>query len=257
MAEAVVVDVLRGIPHGFMTKWGGVSQGEVAGLQCGFGAGDDDSHVRENRRIASDMVLPGATLVTPYQVHSAKAAIVTEPWAWEDRPQVDAVVTDRPGLLLGIVTADCAPVLLADRDAGIVAAAHAGWRGAHGGVIEATVEAMVSLGAQPSRIAAAIGPCIAQESYEVGDSFRENFPLDADAGFFEPGREGHWQFDLEGYVAKRLRGAGVPLPHAVSQDTYSARREDDGAFEYYSYRRATHRHEANYGRQISLIGLPG
>ena len=116
---------------------------------------------------------------------------------------------------------------------------------------------MASLGAQPSRIAAAIGPCIAQESYEVGDSFRENFPSDADAGFFEPGREGHWQFDLEGYVAKRLRGAGVPLPHAVSQDTYSARREDDGAFEYYSYRRATHRHEANYGRQISLIGLPG
>nr|WP_137676936.1 peptidoglycan editing factor PgeF [Parerythrobacter lutipelagi] len=240
-----------------MTRSGGVSQGEVAGLQCGFGAGDDDADVRANRRIVSETVLPGARLVTPYQVHSAKAAIVTETWAWENRPQVDAVVTDRPGLLLGIVTADCAPVLLADRAAGVVAAAHAGWRGAHEGVIEATVDAMTSIGADRSRIAAAIGPCIAQASYEVGEDFRKNFSMADDAGFFESGREGHWQFDLAGYVGKLLRQSGVSQPESVADDTYSATRADDGSFRYYSYRRATHRGEANYGRQLSVIGLAG
>lgn len=250
MAEALHSALLGGVPHGFMTRRGGVSTGAVAGLQCGFGAGDDEADVAENRRLATEAVLPGAALVTPYQVHSPDAVVVTEPWTWEDRPKADAVVTDRPGLLLGIVTADCAPVLLADRDAGVVAAAHAGWRGAHGGVIEATVEAMVSLGAERDSILASIGPCIAQPSYEVDDGFRDQF-TDDDARFFAAGRAGHWQFDLEAYVGKQLALAGVEHVDPLGRDTY---REE---VSFYSFRRATHRSEANYGRQLSLIAIPG
>jgi polyphenol oxidase len=158
-------------------------------------------------------------------------------------------VTDRPGLLLGILTADCAPVLLADRDAGVVAAAHAGWRGAHGGVLENTVAAMERLGASPANIVAAIGPAIAQASYEVDESFRSRF-ADQDAGLFGPGRPGHWQFDLEGYCAQRLAAAGVGRIEALGLDTYA----DEARF--FSFRRATHRGEPDYGRQMALIGLP-
>lgn len=232
-----------------MTRAGGVSHGTVAGLNCGFGAGDDLAAVAENRRQAAEAVLPGAVLVGIYQVHSADVATVAEPWADEARPHADALVTDRPGVLLGILTADCAPVLLADREAGVVAAAHAGWRGANCGVIANTVAAMAALGAQRGSIVAAVGPCIAQPSYEVSDDFRAQFGAD-DARFFARGVAGHWQFDLPAYVEKRLREAGVTAIDLLGCDTYG----DPARF--FSFRRATHRGEATYGRQLSLIGLP-
>lgn len=240
--------LLGDVPHGFCGRAGGVSTGLVAGLNVGFGAEDDPAAIAENRRRAADAVLPGAVLVSPYQVHSPDAVIVTEPWPMEARPEADALVTDRPGLLLGIVTADCAPVLLADNRAGVIGAAHAGWRGAQGGVVEATVAAMRQLGAEPGRIAAAIGPCIAQASYEVDDGFRAKFEPD-DERFFAPGRPGHWQFDLESYVAKRLSAAGVGRVSKLGLDTYALEES------YFSFRRATHRGEPTYGRQFSLIGL--
>lgn len=252
MAEAVEVirsGTLADIPHGFLGRRGGVSRGGVAGLNVGHGADDDEEAVAENRRRAVAAVLPGAALATVYQVHSPEVVVVEEPWPHETRPRADAMVTNRPGLLLGVVTADCAPVLLADRIAGVVGAAHAGWRGAHGGVLENTVAAMERLGACADRIVAAIGPAIAQASYEVDDRFRALF-AEADERFFAPGRTGHWQFDLEGYAAARLAAAGVTAVDALGLDTYA----DDGRF--FSYRRAFHRGEPAYGRQFSLIGLP-
>lgn len=240
--------LLDGVPHGFLGRAGGVSTGEVAGLQMGLGAEDDPEHVAENRRRAIAAIMPGATLVMPYQVHSPDAVVVERAWSHEDRPRADAVATDRPGLLLGIVTADCAPILLADREAGVVAAAHAGWRGAQGGVIEATLEAMESLGARAGRIVAAVGPCIAQPSYEVDAPFRTHFTED-DTHFFAEGHEGRWQFDLEAYVASRLAACGIAGIDPLGLDTYAL--ED----RYFSYRRATHLGEAAYGRQASLIGL--
>lgn len=247
--EAIRADCLAGLPHGFLTRKGGVSTGVAAGLNVGLGAGDDGAAVAENRRRAVAAILPGARLVTVYQVHSPDAVVVSQPWDETDRPQADALVTDRPGLLLGIVTADCAPVLLADRAAGVVGAAHAGWKGAHGGVIESTVAAMERLGARRAGIAAAVGPCIGRASYEVGEDFARAF-AEEDDRFFMPGRAGHLQFDLPGYVAKRLAAAGVGAVETLDLDTY----RDDARF--FSYRRATHRGEANYGRQFSLIGLP-
>ncbi|MEO6387825.1 MAG: peptidoglycan editing factor PgeF [Croceibacterium sp.] len=247
--EVIPSGALAGIPHGFLGRRGGVSQGLIAGLNIGHGAEDDNDAVAENRRRAVAAVLPGAALATVYQVHSPGVVEVTQPWPQEERPRADGMVTDRPGLLLGIVTADCAPVLLADRAAGVIGAAHAGWRGAHGGVLEATVAGMERLGARASRMAAAIGPAIAQPSYEVDARFHDNF-TPADERFFAPGKPGHWQFDLEGYAAQRLRDAGVGTIDRLGLDTYS----DDARF--FSYRRATHRGEPNYGRQFSLIGLP-
>ncbi len=231
-----------------MTRAGGISTGVVAGLQCGFGAGDDEAAVRANRALAVAAVAPGAALVTPYQVHSPDAVVVGEPWAGENRPKADAVVTDRPGIVLGIVTADCAPVLFADVEAGVVGAAHAGWRGAHGGVLENTLAAMESLGARRGRIVAAIGPTIAQASYEVDAGFRDRFG-ESDGRFFAPGRAGHWQFDLPAYVAARLRDAGIGGIDDLARDTYG---EPD---RFYSFRRATHSGEADYGRQFSVIAL--
>jgi YfiH family protein len=253
-AEASRVEVVRaeglaGLPHGFLGRRGGVSHGTVAGLNVGLGAGDDGEAVAENRRRAVCAVLPGAQLVTVYQIHSADVVEVTEPWADDRRPQADALVTRRPGLVLGIVTADCAPVLLADREAGVIGAAHAGWRGAHGGVLENTVTAMESLGAKRARLVAAIGPAIAQPSYEVDARFRENF-TPADEAFFVAGAVGRWHFDLAGYAAARLEAAGVEQVERLALDTYPL--ED----RFYSYRRATHRSEPTYGRQFSLIGLP-
>ncbi|RZV36189.1 MAG: peptidoglycan editing factor PgeF [Sphingomonadaceae bacterium] len=244
--------VLAGVPHAFLGRAGGVSSGQVAGLQFGLGAGDDAADVAENRRRAVAAILPGAELAMPYQVHSPDVVIAQAAWAHEDRPRADAVVTDVPGLLLGVVTADCAPILLADHEAGIVGAAHAGWRGAQGGVIEATLAAMESLGARADRVAAAIGPCIGQASYEVDAPFRKHFSED-DACFFAEGKAGHWQFDLEGYVASRLGRAGVGVIDPLGLDTYGT--ESGSLQRFYSYRRATHRGEANYGRQASLIGI--
>ena len=248
MAEAVRSELLAAVPHGFMTRAGGVSTGITGGLQCGFGAGDDPDHVRANRREAVDAVISGAPLLALHQVHSADVVTVDSPWDDDHRPTADAVVCNRRGVVLGVVTADCAPVLLADREAGVIGAAHAGWRGAHGGVLENTVVAMEALGARRERMVAAIGPTIAQPSYEVDAGFRDNFP-DSAAQFFAPGREGHWQFDLPAYVAARLRACGVARIDDCGLDTYA----DPARF--YSFRRATHRGEPNYGRQLSLMGL--
>lgn len=246
---AIQVDALAGVPHGFMTCEGGVSTGLAKGLQCGFGADDDEADVMANRHLAVEAVLPSGALAAPYQTHSPDVVTVTE--AWPDgpkRPEGDAVVTDKPGIVLGIVTADCAPILLADKDAGVIGAAHAGWRGAATGVIANTIAAMEALGASRASIAAAIGPCIAQASYEVGEDMRANF-ADADHRFFVSGKPGHWHFDLEGFVAAQLVRAGLERISCLGLDTY----KDEQRF--YSFRRATHRGAANYGRQLSLIGL--
>lgn len=247
--EVIRAQGLAGVPHGFLGRRGGVSKGIIAGLNVGHGADDDVEAVSENRRRAIAAVLPGAPLATAYQVHSADVVEAIVPWPQDQRPHADALVTRHPGLLLGIVTADCAPILFADPAAGVVGAAHAGWRGAHRGVIENTVAAMERLGASRSHIVAAIGPAIAQPSYEVDAAFRANFGAHDDRWFL-PGREGRWQFDLEGYVATRLTAAGVQRVEPLGLDTYA----DEGRF--FSYRRATHRGAPNYGRQISLIGLP-
>jgi len=242
---------LDGVTHGFLGRRGGVSTGVVAGLNVGTGSADDPAAIAENRRRAAEAVLSDATLVTVYQVHSPDVVTVTAPIAFDARPHADAMVTDRPGLLLGILTADCAPVLFADREAGVIGAAHAGWKGAIGGVTDATIAAMETLGADRARIAAAIGPCIAQASYEVDAGFARRFEADdpANERFFAAGRPDHFQFDLEGYVAHRLAAAGLRRVELLGLDTYA------DADRFYSYRRATHRREPDYGRQISIIGL--
>ena len=243
--------MLAGVPHGFLGRRGGHSQGLIAGLNAGLGAGDDDAAVQANRALAVQAVLPGAALVSVYQIHSPTCVTVCEPWPDARRPQADALVTDRPGLLLAVVTADCAPVLLADRAAGVIGAAHAGWKGAVAGVTDHTIAAMEALGAQRSRIAAAIGPCIAQASYEVDQGFVDRFCAEdpGNARHFAAGRAGHAQFDLEGYVAARLESAGIGPVERLTRDTYA----DPARF--YSFRRAVHRGAPNYGRQIALIGL--
>jgi YfiH family protein len=249
--EVIRAEALGGLPHGFLGRRGGVSAGVVAGLNVGLGSGDEDTAVAENRRRAGAAVLPGAPLVACYQVHSPDCVTVAEPWNDAERPQADALVTDRPGLLLAVVTADCTPVLLADREAGVIGAAHAGWKGAIAGVTDRTVAAMQALGARPERIAAAIGPTIAQASYEVDEELRARFLAEdaANARFFVAGKPGHWQFDLPGYVAARLVRAGVGRVENLALDTYAA------PDRFFSFRRATHRGEAAYGRQMSLIGL--
>ncbi len=250
--DVITAAPLAGLPHGFLGRRGGVSTGAYASLNVGTGSPDDPALVEQNRRIAADAVMAGAPLATVYQVHSALVERVTQPWPLDERPHADAMVTDTPGVLLGILTADCAPVLLADETAGVVGAAHAGWRGAIGGVTDATLDAMESLGADRSRIAAAIGPCIAQASYEVDDGFLARFCEDEpdNERFFKPGKPGHQQFDLAGYVAARLARAGVKTVAITGHDTLA----DDARF--FSYRRSTLAGEDAYGRQISLIGLP-
>ena len=251
------VEVIRAIslgqlPHGFLGRRGGISVGECAGLNVGYGSKDDPEAVAGNRRLAVAALLPEADLATVHQVHSAEVVVADEPWPQEERPNADAMVTDTPNLLLGILTADCAPVLFADHRAVVVGAAHAGWRGALAGVTDATVEAMERLGARRDNIHAAVGPCIAQPSYEVDEGFRARF-LEADADnarFFTDGR-GRPHFDLEGYVVHRLIAAGIGEVEALNLDTYA----DEERF--FSYRRATHRGEADYGRQLSAIAIPG
>lgn len=251
MITPITAAPLAGLPHGFLGREGGVSTGIHAGLNVGLGSDDDRDAIAENRRRAVEAVLPGAALVTLHQIHSAEAVAVTAPFADEARPHADALVTGRPGLLLGILTADCVPVLLADHAAGVVGAAHAGWKGAIGGVTDATLAAMERLGASRDTIVAAIGPCIARASYEVDDAFRARFEADdpANERFFAEGRAGRHQFDIEAYVAARLAAAGVRRIATLGLDTYA----DPARF--FSYRRATHRGEPGYGRQISLIGL--
>ena len=249
--EVIRAQALEGVPHGFLGRRGGVSTGLAAGLNTGLGSDDNPAAIAENRARAALAVLPGASLVGLYQIHSPDCVTVRDPWADAARPEADALVTDRPGLLLGILTADCAPVLLADRAAGVVGAAHAGWKGALGGVTDAVLAGMEALGAQRVRIVAAIGPCIAQPSYEVDESFHARFVAAArdNTRFFVAGRAGHWLFDLEGYVAGRLEAAGIGRVERLGLDTLAAPER------FYSYRRASLAGEPAYGRQISLIGL--
>ncbi len=258
---------LKNIPsvhHGFFTREGGVSEGIYASLNCGPGSGDKPEAVAENRmRVLMQMMddrnfpIPSSVaLNTLYQIHSAHVVTVTAPW--QQPPQADAMVTKTPGLALGILTADCAPVLFADMEAKIIGAAHAGWKGALGGVLEATVAAMENLGAKRERIVAAIGPCIHQASYEVGTEFRENFlqHSEASARWFIPSprgwpsqNNGCFLFDLPGYAASRLREAGLAQVDTLPHDTYP------DAQRFFSFRRTTHRKEPDYGRQISVICL--
>jgi hypothetical protein len=241
------------LPHGFLGRRGGMSVGECAGLNVGFGSNDDREAIAGNRRLAVAALLQDAELVTVHQIHSPEVVVASEPWAQDERPHADAMVTDTPNLLLGILTADCAPVLFADHKAVVVGAAHAGWRGALAGVTDATIDAMEKLGARRENIHAAVGPCIGQPSYEVDEAFRARF-LHADeenSRFFVPGPAGKPHFDLEAYVVHRLIAAGIDEVEALNLDTYA----DEDRF--FSYRRSTHRGEADYGRQLSAIAIPG
>jgi len=242
-------------PHGFFTRTGGVSAGRFASLNCSLSGRDDADAVRENRRRAADALnLPPGVLVGLTQVHGIAVATVETPWSEAARPEADAMVTNRPGVLLGIVTGDCAPVLFADAEAGVVGAAHAGWRGAVAGVIEATLDAMEALGARRGRIAAAIGPCIGQQSYEVGPDLRDAVLARgaADGRFFADGvRPDRWLFDLPGYCAARLAAAGVARHGWIGRDTLA---EDA---DFFSYRRATLSGGGPIGHQLSAIACPG
>jgi polyphenol oxidase len=243
--------ILPKLAHAFFGRPGGVSTGVYAGLNCGPGSGDNRDHVIENRRRAM-AVLGGAQLATLYQIHSAQAVTVTAPWEIGQSPHADAMATNRPGIALGILTADCAPVLMADAEAGVIGAAHAGWKGAIAGVTDSAIAAMESLGARRACIAAAIGPCIAQVSYEVDAGFRDRFMADAAANasfFVASDRAGHFRFDLESYVAERLAMAGVGSVTTLGADTYANEER------FYSFRRATHRGESDYGRDLSAITL--
>jgi YfiH family protein len=250
--EPIRAAALSAVPHGFLGRRGGVSTGVCAGLNVGLGSADERSSIHENRRLAVEAAAPGRQLVTLHQVHSAAAIPVVAPFPDDARPPADALVTDRPGLALGILTADCAPILFADPQAGVIGAAHAGWKGALAGVFDATVLAMEALGADRSRIAAAVGPAIARRSYEVDERFFGDF-VAADPEherFFSAGKPLRHQFDLEGFVVSRLAAAGLGRIEAIGLDTYS----DEDRF--FSYRRSVHRGEPDYGRQISLIALP-
>jgi len=242
-------DTLSPLTHGFFTREGGVSTGIYEGLNGGQGSRDDPDAVAENRaRIAAAM--GGAALHSVHQIHSADVVTLDAPQP-DQRPKADAMVTDRPGIVLAILTADCAPVLFADPEAGVIGAAHSGWPGSLGGVLEATVEAMVARDARRERITAVIGPTISQRAYEVGPEFVERF-LDDDpenARFFAGGAGDRAMFDLPSYALSRLRAAGVGRAGWTGHCTYS----DEGRF--YSYRRATHRGEPDYGRLVAAITL--
>lgn len=249
--EIITSDALLPLRHGFFTRRGGASSGIFSGLNCGPGSSDQSDSVRLNRsRVSAAMAVDSGALVTVHQVHSADVATINAPMADTDRPRADAVVTATPGLALAILTADCQPVLLADTEAGVIGAAHAGWRGALDGVLEHTIEAMVALGATREAITAVIGPCISQRNYEVGQDFLERF-LDEDPDhmrFFVNGEGGRYRFDLPGFGLARLRAAGVDA-HWTGQCTYA----DPAAF--FSYRRSCHEGQADYGRLISVIRL--
>ncbi|MDE3015684.1 MAG: peptidoglycan editing factor PgeF [Pseudomonadota bacterium] len=244
---------LPGIRHGFFTRNGGVSEGIYASLNCGYGSGDNQKKVAENRaRVAKTFGETGDRLLTAFQVHGARAVIVTEPWRRENAPEADALATKTPGVILGILTADCLPILFADAGHKVIAAAHAGWKGASGGVIEAAVDAMLQLGAARSAIVAAIGPGIAQGSYEVDSLFRDRFLMEDERNrmyFVHGARDGHFLFDLKAYAGGRLKEAGIAPINVLADDTCL----QENAF--FSYRRATLRSESAYGRQVSAIAL--
>jgi YfiH family protein len=244
---------LSGVSHGFFTRRGGVSTGLYTSLNCGPGSSDDVDAVQENRhRVAASLNAPHG-LVSLYQVHGREVVTVGDDYDVTQRPKADGFVTRRRGIALGILSADCAPVLFADTEAGVIGACHAGWRGALAGVSDATIEAMIALGAKRARIRAAIGPCIGAGSYEVSAPFRDEFLAadTANTAFFGAGkRDGHCQFDLPAYLMQRLQQAGVAAEN-LGLDTCS----DPDRF--FSYRRMTLLKEADYGRQVSAIALPG
>jgi len=242
-----------GVAHGFFTREGGVSDGIYGSLNCGAGSKDHRPHVIENRsRVAMALGAPSDGLLTCHQIHSAEAIVVTRPWAIGENPKADGMVTNVPGIVLGALAADCAPVLFVDPEARVIGAAHAGWKGALTGVLEATIKAMTTLGARPQRIRAALGPCIGSDAYEVGPEFEARF-VEADpsfARFFRrpvPAARPH--FDLPGFVLTRLAAAGLDTVENCTRCTY---RDEQSLF---SYRRATHRGEPDYGRQVSAIVL--
>ena len=243
---------LPGIRHGFFTRRGGVSTGQYASLNCGVGSNDERDLVLENRaRVAAALGIAPDRLATPYQIHSAITVTVTEVWRPGEGPKADAVVTNRPGVAVGVGSADCGPTLFADAEAGVVGAAHSGWRGAVGGVLESTIEAMETLGADRSRIVAVLGPTISRANYEVGPDLIAAFEKadTANARFFRPAaRAGHAMFDLPGYIVSRLTDAGVTAT-SLGLCTYA----DPERF--YSYRRMTHLGEADYGRLLSAIAV--
>jgi len=243
----------RSVAAGFFGREGGVSQGIFAGLNCGFGSSDAPEAVAENRaRVAATLGTSPDNVLTAFQIHSAKVVRAETPWPRGQAPECDGLVTTVPGLAVGALAADCAPVLFADGDAGVVAAAHAGWKGALGGVLEATVATMEDAGADRARIEAALGPCISQPSYEVGLEFKARF-LDNNAdyaAFFSPGKtpdKAH--FDLPGFVITRLQALGLKAARNLTRCTY---RHESA---YFSYRRTTHRGEADYGRNLSVVML--
>jgi len=246
---------LDGIAHAFFTRTGGVSDGIYASLNGGTGSNDATERIAENRaRMARMLGVSADRFLTAYQIHSPDVVVVEEPWTPDRRPRADAIVTRTPKLAVGISTADCGPLLFADAEARVVGAAHAGWRGALTGVIEATLAAMETLGAERTRIAAALGPTISQRNYEVGPEFVARF-IAADAGnerFFAPsGKEGHAMFDLPGYIALRMQRAGVGSFEDLGLCTYAEPER------FFSFRRTTHRNEPDYGRHINAIALAG
>jgi len=244
---------LAGISHGFFTRQGGHSTGLFDSLNCGMGSGDDKHMVLKNRAVvAGKLGIAADRLLSAWQIHSPDAAVVTGPWDGEERPRVDALVTKTPGIGLGVLTADCGPVLFADPKAGVIGAAHAGWKGALTGVTTRTLEVMEEQGANRSGITAVIGPMISKAAYEVGPEFPGRFIAagEDNARFFTASpRAGHYMFDLPGYLASRLSAEGVGTVVNLSLCTFS----DEARF--FSYRRATHRNEKDYGRLISAIAL--
>lgn len=251
IVESGALSRLAGIRHGFGTRKGGVSSGIYATLNCGVGSRDDQDDVAENRaRLAKRLGASPGALASPYQIHSAQVVTAEKPWTRGDAPKADGVVTARPGVAIAVSTADCVPVLFADCDAKVVGAAHAGWRGALSGLLEAMLVAMEGLGADRARISATIGPAISQQAYEVGDEFEARFLAEdeASARFFErKGRNSRPHFNLTGYVATRLDAAGTGAVDDLKICTYG------DSEQFFSYRRSCHNGETDYGRQISAI----
>jgi len=253
MLQALLLSELAGVRHGFFTRSGGVSHGVYATLNGGTGSNDAPDNVEENRaRMAIALGVTPDRFLTAYQIHSPDVVVVEEPWTHDRRPRADAMVTRLPRLAIGVSTADCGPLLFADAEAHVIAAAHAGWRGALAGVIEAAIAAMEKLGAERSRIATALGPTIRQPNYEVGSEFVERF-LAADADnkrFFKPSTSsGHAMFDLGGYIAERLQRAGITNFEDLGLCTYAEPER------FFSYRRTTKLGEPDYGRHINAIAL--
>jgi YfiH family protein len=253
MIQAPSLSAFQNIRHAFFTRTGGVSEGLYESLNGGIGSKDAPDKVRENRaRMASILGVASTHFVTCYQIHSPDVIVAEKPWTRDNSPRADAIVTRVPGLAIGVTTADCGPILFADAQAGVIGATHAGWKGALVGVLEATIAAMVTLGAQRSRIGAALGPMIRQPNYEVGAEFIERFKA-ADAAndrFFAPAaRPGHAMFDLSGYIRSRLERAEIQNIEDLGFCTYA----DPARF--FSYRRTTHRAEPDYGRHVNAIAL--